>query len=228
MSTVRELVYDALMTNGAMSAADPLSGEDANVALRALQRMLGTWANQNLLLYETRQGTVTLVPGTTSYLTTLLSTGRPVSIDSAFLRMGNVDYPLTLLDNQTYDSIQFKSNASLPVAVYYDPGYPNSTLYFYPTPSAAYTAYITGRYDLIAGTITLDTVVTLPPGYDAAIVNSLAVATAPLFGRPVSGEMQKMAIDAVAWLKRTNQVDLVMETDLPFRRRAYNPLLPSY
>lgn len=228
MATVRDLISDALDTNGAQGQGETLSSDDVNKALRALQRMLGTWANQNLLLYETRQGTMTLVPGTTSYLSSLLSTGRPVSIDSAFLRMGNVDYPLTLIDNQTYDSIQFKSNASLPVAMYVEPTYPDSQFFFYPTPSAAYTVFITGRYELIAGTITKDTVISLPPGYEAAIVTNLAVKSAPIFGRRVMPELMQEARDTIAWLKRTNQVDLVMETDLPFRRRAYNPLLPSY
>ena len=225
MATVRDLINDALQTNGTLGQGETLSDDDVNTALRALQRMLGTWANQNLLLYQTAQGTMALTPGTVSYSSALLSTGRPVSVDSAFLRMSGVDYPLDLVDNQTYNEQQYKSNTGLPFMLYVDAGWPDTTFTFFPAPSAAYTAYVSGRYALIAGAITKDTVVSLPLGYEAALVDNLAVKTASLFGRQVDGVLMKSAVDAIAWLKRTNQVSLVMETNLPFNRPRYNGLM---
>lgn len=225
MATVRDIIEDALRTNGALGQGEALADDDWQVGLRALRRMLGTLANQPLALYETQQGTLTLTPGTVSYSTSLLSTGRPVSLDSAFLRLSNVDYPLSIIDNQTYDGKQYKTNTGLPTEMYYEAGYPNGTFFFYYAPSSAYVAYITGRYPLIAGTLTLDTTVSLPEGYEAMLVNVLAVKTASLFGRQVTAQMKEDEKDSLAWLKRTNNVDLVMETNLPFGRVQYNGLM---
>ncbi len=225
MATVRDILEDALRVNGALGQGEALADDDWQVALRALRRMLGTLANQPLALYETQEGTLTLTPGTVSYSTSLLSTGRPVSIDSAFLRLSSIDYPLTFIDNQSYNDRQYKNNTGLPTEVYYEPGYPSGTFYFYYAPASPYVAHITGRYPLIAGTITLDTTIALPEGYEAMLVNSLAVKTAALFGRPVTQQMKDDERDALAWLKRTNAVHLELKSDLPFRRATYNGLM---
>lgn len=225
MPTVRDIIADALRANGALGQDDSLSPDDYTVGLGIFRRWLGTLANQPLALYETRQGTMVLTPGTISYSSTLLSTGRPTLIDSAFLRLGGVDYPLDIVDNQSYDENQYKTNLGLPTQLYFDPGYPNSTFTFYFGPSAAYTAYITGRYELTTGTMTLDTDMAAPPGYEAMYVAGLAVKSAATFGRPVTQQMKEDEKESLAWLKRTNNVDLVMETNLPFQRARYNGLM---
>lgn len=225
MATVRDIIEDALRVNGTLGQGEALADDDWQVGLRALRRFLGTLANQNLALYDTQEGTMTLTPGTASYSTSLLSSGRPVSIDSAFLRLSNIDYPLDLIDNQSYQDKQYKNNTGLPTEVFYDAGYPNGTLYFYYAPASPYVAHVVGRYPLIAGTLTLDTTITLPDGYEALLVNSLAVKTAALFGRPVTQQMKDDERDAMSWVKRTNAVHLEMETDLPFRKVMYNGLM---
>lgn len=216
MATVRDLITDALYSFNGLSTAEPLNDTDADVYLRRLIRMLDTWANQNLLIHATQVGTITLVAGTTSYTTASLSTGRPVSIDSAYVRADGTDYPLLQVDEQTYNAIGEKDSQGLPRCFFYRPGYTAGTFYFYPTPDGADTVYVVARYQLIAGTITLDTSVSLPPGYEAAIVDNLAQNLCSSLGLQVPQEIALAARDGLAWLKRTNRTQKLLATYLPY------------
>lgn len=220
--SIRNLVNDALYASGALGQAEVLSDDDAQLSLRTLKRMLGTWANQKLAIYTVGQGTIPLVGGTASYSTTALTTGRPATIDSVFVRLSNVDYALDLVSNQTYAEFAYKPTSAIPTCVYYDPGYPNGTFYFFPVPSGTMTAYVSGRYPLTSGTLTLDTQINLPDGYEAAIVHNLAPLLAPMFGQSVTADMRGNAADSMAWLKRTNRSALMMTNTLPYGRPYVN------
>lgn len=210
MPTARDIVSDALSSLGEQTQDDA----DLQICIRVLNRMLGTWANENVTVYDTATGTITLVPGTATYSTTLLSLGRPVTIASLYLSLSGVDYPVERVDEVTFDDIAYKAAQGLPSVFTYSTAYPNGALSFYPTPSAAYVATVKARYPLVAGTVALATSVDLPPGYEAALVDNLALRIAPHFGIEPSGSLRVAAMASKRALQATNHVPLVMTSAL--------------
>lgn len=214
MSTVRDLVTDAMFAVGALGQGESLGANDGALCLRRFVRMLGTWANENLMVYTTTEGTMNLTAGTATYSTTLLSSGRPTTIQNMFLRLSGIDYVVDQIDEETYDAFAYKAAAGLPTVCFYEASYPNGAFSFYPTPGDAYVAHVKGRYPLMAGTVTLDTVLSLPPGYEAALCDNLAVNIATSFGLQAPAEVRQLAMTGKDVIKATNHVPMEMTSTL--------------
>lgn len=215
MSTVSDLITDAMYKNGSLGQGDGAPTDaDAAVMLRLLQRMLGTWANEIPMAYDTSDATVTLAAGTVSYATSLLTPStRPTTIQSMFVRLSNIDYTIALISQEQYNEFSYKPAQGLPRYCFFDPAFPTGTLYFYPTPDAAYVCHAFVRTPLMA-TVTLATTVSLPNGYEAAIVNNLSKDGASYFGLPVTRELMEDARQSKAALRVTNYVPIVMDSTL--------------
>ena len=219
------LVSDALYQNGALGQGDVLSDADAQLALRRLNRMLDSWGNENQMVYALVEETFTMTAALGQYSTSLLASGRPIEIMSMFVRLSNIDWDIEFIDYQTWGAIAYKPVTSVPQYCYVDTDFPNMTMNFYPTPYAGFTCFVTSRYALTATPVTLTTNLALPPGYDKAVVDCLAVDCAPSFGRQVTPEMQAAAREAKAWLKRTNYIPLTMVTGLEARHDPSNGMI---
>lgn len=223
MATVRDLIYDAMYASGVLGQGDSApSAADANIALRRLQRMLDAWSTLQILVYAATKETVTLVAGTGAYTTASLSTPtRPVAIDGGYVRYGDVDYTLAPLTTDQYNDISVKATQGIPESLHYEPLMPHGTLTFYPVPSAAMVAHLDCRRPLAEG-MTLNTTLALPPGYEKAIVDNLAVELCSGgFGRAVTGDMIAMAKASKELIKRANYRPLVANTVFDNWRR-YN------
>lgn len=214
MTTALTLLTDAATTAGVIDPQESLPAAQAQFILRRLNRMIASWANERLLIYNTYTDTLALTGGTASYSTTLLANGNARQWDSAFVRISDIDYPLDIVGQQTYNAIEYKPTAAIPVMLYVDTGWPNSTLYFFPVPYGSMTAYISARKAL-TGTLLLATDVSLPQGYEAAIVDSLAADIGPSFGLQPNPQLIEQAREARTVLKRNNHTPLVMTTTVP-------------
>lgn len=221
MTTALDIITDAMLNVGIGSIGDGVEDGVAQFALRRLNRMIQSWTNENLLVFNAYVDQIALTPGVATYSSTLLTNGRPTNIDDCIVRLSSIDYPVDLINNQDYNDIPFKATAGLPDRVYADQGFPNTTFSFYPTPSAAYTAIFNLRGPLSA-TMTLATTLSLPPGYEEAIVDNLAVLLGPPFKRQADQVLTSRANEGKAWLKVQNFVPLQMSTNLPTHRRLYN------
>lgn len=206
-----QIVEDALYQCGALGQGDNLNNDDAQLVLRRLNRMLDSWANLKQMIYAVAQETFTMVVGQVQYSSALLATGRPVAVDSIFVRLNTIDYPVELVDSTFYDSLSIKSLSGIPAYCYVDPQFPTMLLNFYAAPYAAFTAYVSTRR-VLSGAITTATSVALPPGYEKSIVDALAVDIAPSFGRAVTPDMRDSAKQAMIVLKMTNYTPQLMAT----------------
>jgi hypothetical protein len=210
MATGATLVEDALLEASILGLGEVVSAEDQTLGLRILNRMLDSWANENLMIYSTANDTFSMTPAQNSYSTSLLASGRPVSIASIYVTNSNIDYEIDLIDEQTYDAIPFKQVSAIPNVCFYDAGMPNGTLNFYPAPSGSFTCTVHSRVPL-AGTITAATTVTLPPGYEKAIIDNLAVELCRPFTRKAAlPDLAQAAMVAKKVLKRNNYEPLLM------------------
>lgn len=202
--TVGTLVTDAMYAARVLGQDETPSSADSQLVLRRLQRMLESWANERQMVYEQTAETFSTVAGQQSYSTSLLALGRPVAIESMRVTVGGVDYPVESIDQDGWNAIPIKTVASIPAFFFYDPTMDNGTIQFYPVPYAAMTVTLYAQR-VLTGTLTLATNLSLPPGYEAAIVAGLAADIWPSFKQ---GDVPRALIadrtQTRAVLKRTN------------------------
>lgn len=207
MATVADRIGRALrLLSEIESGEDPTDDELAD-GLVALNGMLDSWRNDNLLAYAKQQETVTLSASDSSY--TLgpsgdLVTTRPVAVLEAWIRDNGIDYPVTIINEADYAAISDKTTQSnWPDTLLFRPTFPNATVIVYPVPDATrslilVTQVVVGQY-----TATTDTV-TLPPGWEAAIDFNLAIELAPEYQATPSPAVIRRAQETLAGIKRAN------------------------
>jgi hypothetical protein len=173
--------------------------------LAALNRMISSWSLEGLVIHAvTAETPLALTPGdaTVSMGTAGDIATRPISIESAAIRDGSTDYPIGLITADEYAALSDKSVQGMPRALYDDGGYPLRTLTLYPVPSAAHSLVLYTKRALTA--LTLDGTVSLPPGYERAIIYNGAVEIAPEYGRAASAEVVSIASEAKRVIKAAN------------------------
>lgn len=207
--TARELVTASLKLIGAIAPGESLAAQEASDALSALNRMISSWSTERLLIYARHRETpftlsasdATVTMGSSGDITT-----RAQWIDSAAIQDAttSTEYPVRLLTQPEYAAIADKTlTAAYPTALFDDGGYPQRTLTLWPIPSAAHKLVL---YTLrpISSVSTLDTSISLPPGYEEALIYNLAIRLAPEYGRSAPAEVVAIATEAKAGIKRAN------------------------
>jgi hypothetical protein len=142
---------------------------------------------------------------------------RPLTIESAFVRVtttsngvpiygGGLDYPITILSLEEYESIGLKSlNGPWPKALYYQPSELLGTIYLWPNPAQGemhlFTQTIFREFGDLYGTMQF------PQGYNMALRWCLAERMMPMYGKMGQLQIQQItnyAAQAKATIKRTN------------------------
>lgn len=222
MAIGHDLIEAALRRIGRLA-----SGSSATTAERAdgvleLNRMLEGWSIKLGPVYFETNESLTWVGGNASRTIGVsgdLNTSRPLKILKASITVSGVDYPLTLATNQEYQMISSKTlSITLPELLAYNPTFASSlgTLYLWPIPSGSVTLLLTSYKPLTA--LTGAGTVTLPPGYEDAIVLCLAVRFADGdFASQISPGLRKQADDALRSLIVNNvtQEPMIMDSMAP-------------
>jgi hypothetical protein len=225
-STVSAIVIDALYAASALGQDQQLPDSMAQIALRRLTRLINSLSNDpGFSCFATNTNSFVMTPTVATYSTTLLTNGRPQSIESMYVSLNNIDYAVTMRDEQWFNAITYKPTPAIPNNCYYNAGMPNGTFSFYPTPYAAFTCYVKRRDPLTFGVtpISLTTSLSLPPGYDKALVDCLAVDIFPTFKgtkTPIPQDLKDFAREAKRLLRLTNYEALEMST--PFENGGGN------
>lgn len=210
------LVSASLRLIGAIAPGESPEASEATDGLAALNRMLDSWSTEDLIIHTvTAEAPLTLTPGDASVTLGALGdiTTRPVVIEKALIRDGSQDYPVRLLSLSEYASIGDKSlQSTYPASLFDDGGYPQRTLTLYPVPSAAKQLVLFTKRALTQ-IATLSTEISLPPGYERALVFNGAVELAPEYGKSVSAEVAKVAEESKATLKRSNHKPRYLRAD---------------
>jgi hypothetical protein len=181
-----------------------------NVALGQYLTGTGVTAGTQIVKFLTgagQTGTYQVNTSQTATSTTLTSYyQRPLRINSAFVRVSSLDYPVVPLNVEQYELIGFKTlQGPWPRFLYYQPSGPVGNITYWPVPGS-------GEMHMFAETVlanfqSLSDTVTLPQGYNMAIRWNLAELLMPEYGKndPVIAQMiMKNAADSRAWIKRTN------------------------
>lgn len=189
------------LTSGAIALGMVLSGTGVTPGTKITGFITGAGGNANELgTYQV--GVPVAVAGTT--ITAYYE--RPLSLDSAFVRISQLDYPVAIMSQQDYERIGFKTlNGAWPNAIYYQPAEQLGNLFVWPVPSSGemhiYAKTILARFNTISDTVNL------PQGYKMAIRWNLAQWLMPEYGKADQGQaamiMQNAATSKAA-IKRTN------------------------
>jgi hypothetical protein len=184
VTTALDLISRSLRLLGVYAkgeSPDPSETSDGLAVLNALMGALSTTP----LVYAKSLDTIALSAGVSSITvgpsgTTI--TDRPMEVlAESYLTNGSVSYPLRIYTDQQYSDIPVKSTQAIPTAVWPLMSMPNVQLTFYPVPIGGLTLNLWSVKQLQTFP-SLTTVVSLPPGYEAALPSFLAEELAPEYG----------------------------------------------
>lgn len=204
MSTALDLIKSAMRKVGVLTKTESPTSDEAVDALATLNAMLDSWANDSVNVPYRTLESFTLTAGTANYTIGTggaFNTTKPILIKSAYLRDGTTDSPIDIISDEEYSLISQKATQGDPDRLNFSNAYPLATIRLYPVPSSAYTLYVLS--EKIIGNYSLSTTVSLPPGWERAIVYQLAVELAPEYGQAVSNEVAAIALDSMSKIRRT-------------------------
>lgn len=219
MATAQILINRACRLNKIVQSGAAASANQSADALEALNAMLDAWRNDRMMVYAMTDSPLTMVASTSSYTVGTggdLNISRPVKFEDAFMRIGATDTPVELIDQIQYDGIPDKTvTSSIVSRAFYNPTMVSSlgTLKVWPVPSSANALHMVYWVQLVS-IATLGTTITLPPGYEEAIVTNLAVRIKMEYSDTIPPLLLKMASDALAGIKRINSPEI----------RSYSPM----
>lgn len=217
MPTALTTITKAMKIMGALGQNETPTSSEADDGLISLNNMLESMSLDRTMIYSVNQNNFPLVNGTASYS---IGTGgdfvmnRPSKIDNAFIKINGVDYPLTELKNQDYDSIPYKPNGEFPQFFYYEPSFPLGRIYIYGVPTQG-SIYL-DTWQVITSFTNLATDITYPPGYNRMINYNLAKEIAAEYGMSLTAEAMQIANESLANIKDRNLPDYVMKTEVGY------------
>lgn len=222
MTTANDIINRALRSLSVIGQGESADASQAADCLVALNDMISSWANESMMLFQVVQDSFALTPGKKDYTIGEgaydINAVRPMDILQAFIRLNGADYPVKVISRERYQNIILKTTQSnIPSWLYYDTGFPASTIRLWAVPSMANTLYVDSQKPL-AGFATLADTVTLPPGYERALRLNLAVELMPEY-QVANAQVVAMARQSKASIKRTNAKPITSDLGINQKRR---------
>ncbi len=213
MATAADLIRASLREIGVLASGEVGSNDDIADGLDTLNRMLDQWAAERLMIYTTTRTTWTITASQTSYT---VGTGANVAVTRpAFVSQVNIidtatdpdtEYTLQRHTEASWAAVALKAlTATKPTSYYYNPTFANATLWLWPVPTGTTLTGVLYAPARVASLAAQTTTVSVPPGYEEAIVKNLALKLLPSYERqpnPILVEQAKLAIGIV---KRVNK-----------------------
>lgn len=201
--TASDVVNEACQDAMVLGPGEVLAGDVAANVLSRLNRILDNWNADQKFAYAERSDTFTITPGLNPH--TLGPTGtfnyavRPVTIDSAAVVdtsvSPNIQIPIKLRDWQWYARLASPdTTATYEVSAYYQPDWPNGSLFLWPVPTTAYGINLYSK--TVLSQLTLTSTFSLPPGYRDAITLTLAENISMLFEQQPNPLLVQKAAEA--------------------------------
>lgn len=186
--TARDIIKDAMKVAGVLTKTQEPSADEAADGLRFLNNMIDSWSNDSSLIYSRSLESFTLTANQQNY--TLgpggnFNTERPVKIMWAYVRVGGIDYTLDIVEDESFATIIWKNQGSIPQFLNYTNGYPQGTIKLWPFPASGYQLFLLMEKALPEFS-SLNTEVALPPGWKRALTYNLAIEIAPQYGQELS------------------------------------------
>lgn len=233
--TTLNLITDVLLDMGVIADQETPTASQAVGALTKLNDLIESWNIDPLKLYSSTQRLMPFVAGQQSYTIGVggnLNIPRPDDgITSAYVRSTfqvpsqQQDIPLQVLTAQKWADIPVKGmTGTFPYAVWFDMTYPLITAYVTPIPTSSnYSLMFLDNNSIDA--LSLNTVLSLPPGYKRALKYGLYIELAPSYQIDVPQTIISLAASSKASIDRKNVEINQLETSGPIR---YNILSNTF
>lgn len=216
MTTAIQLITRALNGTGSLAAGEEADIDTANTGLYLLNDLLDSWALDNLLVFQNFNESFPLSSGVPTYsigVGGVFNTTRPTSISNAYLRVGQNDFPIQIIDDSGYANITTKLiSLGYPEYLNYNPSMPNGEISLWPVPQSGQILFIESPKQLTSFP-TLTTDVQLAPGYSEAIRLILMKSLAAEGLGKLSQAHLDMGAEAVGRIKTRNSKVPVLGTD---------------
>lgn len=210
MATVLDIATTALRKIGVVASGEALQADQAADALAELNRIVKAWNIQRQMTDVERRESFPLVVGQQSYTMGSggnFNTTRPARIDRAELYVSSqaLSMPVDIIDDQAFSLIQLKATQSQYPRRLWNQGGSGATitLWLWPVPSEINTLVLYSWGPFAGFTATSDSF-SLPDGYEDAAIYALVERLCPEYGRPLTDELRREAIEARARLKVLN------------------------
>ena len=215
MTTALDLIKGAMQHLSVISIGEEPSAEDAEVGLIALNNLLDSWSNDNLMIYAKTLDTIPLIANQQSVTvgpTGSFVTTRPVFVDAAsYIVFQNVTYMLQKWTLTDYNSLVDKAVATgIPTGFFPAMNFPDIQITFAPIPSQAMTFMLWSNKQITTVPL-VSTVINLPPGYKLALESALAENIASKFQVPIPSSVSLLAARSRRALTRTNSQAALMQ-----------------
>lgn len=226
----QEIIHAAMRKLRVKKAGFSPSAAEMTDGLEVLNTLVKSLPAENLLVPFRTLESLTLTSGTNPHTIGsggTLSTTMPLDIESAVIRDGDGDWPLTKKTAREYERLHIKTTSGRPDWFYYERGQNSTTplgrIYFDYVPDANYTFRLTS-YKPLSTFATLTTDVTLPDLMERFLIYNLAIDLAPEYGKEPSPAVASMAVQTRRALKDFVTAERVPVLNFPsaLRRR------PSY
>lgn len=201
-----QIVTDALTEIRVARAGDSIAPEIQTFVLTKLQRLFDRWnANPRApyaVAYPTFTPTASLNPQTIGPSSAVYNTAiRPLDLDGINLLFTGstptVRQPLTKRDRAWWMGQSLQGlTATFSTDFYYEPTFPNGSLYLWPVPTGSYAIELIAP--VLFASLALTDAFYLPPGYRDAITLVLAVEIAPGLGQTAHPDTKEAAKSAMA------------------------------
>jgi hypothetical protein len=216
-TTALQLITKSAYDIGAIAIGDSLESALAQDGLSRLNAMLNAWIVQPLTIpavirevfsITANQSTYTIGPGGD------FNTTRPTMLTGASLLLNtsspSIEIPITVMTDDMYQAITIKTQTNtLFTAVYLNTNlvsasYALAQIFVWPVPTTAANDLVLYRPEQITSFANLTTQYTFPPGYEEAMEYNLARRLSTPWGRELPAEIDRMARESLAWVKRQN------------------------
>lgn len=222
--TAVDLIRRSMYLINAVAAGETPDDADLNDALLTLNEMIDSLNLQTLAVYGSPNENWTLTPGQASYdwgLTagaTNFTSDRPAYVVNATCVRSGISTPVRVITQDEYDDIGLKS-LSQPIVeqILYVNSFPLGKITCYPVPSEAVVLNLDTKR-LLAGPLTLQSQIIMPPGYLRMFRYNLGVDLWPEYTNTTTdiASIKQIAKESLGKVKNSNN-DITPSTfeDIP-------------
>jgi hypothetical protein len=224
--TARDLIGRSLRLLGVLASGESLPADQASDGLDTLNDLLDAWRAERLTLFAQARTVTALTVGVASYTIGsggTINVNRPLWIDGATIVVSGEEIPIRVYTRDEWRRIAQKTLSGQPEGIFYNPTFPLGTVEVYPVPAESTSLVIYGPAEALVSVASLDTAISMPPGWSKALRYALAVDLAPEYPAVSSDAAQlilSQAVELKATIKRPNEAIEDMDIDPALRRRG--------
>lgn len=213
MTSVRDIIQDAMIEIGVAAPSEAVSAEDAAYGLRTLNRMVQKWNTEELMIYTINRELFPIVIGQQKYTIGIggdINIPRPVKIQMASVLIQTaaanpVELSLRELTDEEWRGTAVKNvQSAYPTQFWLDGNYPLNGMYLWPIPTNAQAQLVLYSWGKTENFTSINDEVSFPNGYEEALVTNLAVALSGSYGVSPSPTVIARAADAKSNIESIN------------------------